>query len=68
MKEIITKWNYDAIEDANGTAQILLDVDKTIINNLKKIQSELVPNCNHPKEMIDSINGQKYCMNCNLDL
>ena len=69
MKELKTKWNYREYDDATGVAKIIFDMDKTILYNLEKIRSELVPNCKHPQKMRDrSPDGQWYCMSCNLDL
>ncbi len=41
---------------------------ETINSNLEQIKKELVPDCTHPKEMMDNCAGQWYCMSCNLDL
>jgi hypothetical protein len=35
------------------------------LNLLKK---EIAPPCKHQKKMHDTCGGQKYCMNCNMDL
>ena len=36
---------------------------------LKILKKEIAPNCKHPKKMRDrTLDGQWYCMNCNLDL
>ena len=69
MEELKTKWNYQEYDDAMGVAKIIFDMDKTILYNLEKIRSELVPNCKHPQKMRDrSPDGQWYCMSCNLDI
>jgi len=69
MEELKTKWNYQEYDDAMGVAKIIFDMDKTILYNLEKIRSELVPNCKHPQKMRDRTpDGQWYCMSCNLDL
>ena len=69
MEELKTKWNYQEYDDATGVAKIIFDMDKTILYNLEKIRSELVPDCNHPNKMSDRApDGQWYCMSCNLDL
>ncbi len=47
---------------------ILFDNETAILNNLKKIKSELIPKCSHPKNMQDTCGGVVYCMDCNLDL
>ncbi len=69
MEELKTKWNYQEYDDAMGVAKTIFDMDKTILHNLEKIRSELVPNCIHPQKMRDRApDGQWYCMACNLDL
>ena len=67
MEQFKEKWKDS--DDAYGVEKTLLDMDKTIIENLELIKKELVPNCKHPKKMRDKTpDGQLYCMNCNLDL
>ena len=68
MEQFRKKWNYNAFEEATGIAKIIFDADKTDIANLQAIRKQLVPNCTHPPEMHDVCAGQKYCMNCNMDL
>lgn len=68
MKQLKEEWNYDA-DKATEVAKALIKSDETVLYNLETIKVELVPNCKHPKKMIDTLpDGQKYCMNCNLDL
>ncbi|CUR52803.1 Putative ATP-dependent Lon protease [Nitrosotalea devaniterrae] len=38
------------------------------ISWLGALKKEIAPPCKHPKKMQDMCEGQKYCMNCNLDL
>ncbi len=38
------------------------------IGVFKILRKEIAPNCKHPKKMHDICKGQKYCMNCNMDL
>lgn len=45
-----------------------LKMEETDIYNLEAVKEHLVPDCKHPKKMHDTCNGQKYCMNCNMDL
>ena len=67
MEEFKNNWDYKT--DVEDVAKVLLRSDETVISNLEKIRSELIPKCRHPKKMIDTLpNGQKYCMNCNFDL
>lgn len=49
---------------SNLVISIVEDENRILCEIIKQIK----PNCKHPKKMIDTINGQKYCMNCNLDL
>ncbi len=64
IKELETDFNFNDPE----IPKILLDNEKTIIENLKLIRKELVPKCKHPKKMRDTCKGVVYCTNCNLDL
>lgn len=48
--------------------KILFDNEKTVFDNLKLVQKELVPNCKHPKNMRDKCGSVEYCMSCNLDM
>jgi len=50
-------------------AKSLSDSIKNEIEVLQILKKELVPKCNHPKKMQDmDANGNRYCMNCNMDL
>lgn len=64
IKELDTKFNFKDSE----LQSVLLENEKIIIQNLKLIKKELVPNCKHPKEMRDNCDGVEYCMSCNLDM
>ena len=67
MEESKKNWDYKT--EVEDVAKVMLKADETVIYNLKTIRAELVPKCKHPKKMIDTLpDGQKYCMNCNLDL
>jgi len=46
----------------------LLMIAETDVYNLEVVKKQLVPDCKHPKKMHDTCGGQKYCMNCNMDL
>lgn len=67
-KEKIIELDRDFNFNDSELEAVLLENEKIIINNLKMIKKELVPNCKHPKNMQDTCAGTKYCMNCNLDL
>ena len=56
---------YDLSENLYRT---LLEIAKTDVYNLEVVKKQLVPDCKHPKRMQDICGGQKYCMNCNMDL
>lgn len=66
MGQFKKDWNYKT--DVEEVAKVMLQHDETVISNLEKIRAELLPNCSHPKKMIDTLpDGQKYCMSCNFD-
>ena len=68
MEQFKKEWNFQT-NSVFEVAESLIKSDETVIYNLEKIKSELVPKCKHPKKMIDTLpNDQKYCMNCNFDL
>ena len=48
--------------------KVLFENEKTIIDNLKLIKKEIVPDCSHPKKMRDKCGKIEYCMSCNLDM
>lgn len=48
--------------------KVLVRADQRVIDNLKQIKNEILPKCKHPKKMQDICKGQKYCMQCNMDL
>lgn len=61
-------WNqdYDFMRDF---AKSLSDSIQSEVQVLQILRKELVPNCKHPKKMQDiEPNGNRYCMNCNMDL
>ena len=67
IKKLEKEWDFT--DDSHGMGKSLLNIDKTIIENLELLKKELIPNCKHPKKMRDkTANGQWYCMNCNFDL
>ncbi len=68
MEDLRKEWNYNTFEEATGIVKVIFDFDKTTIANLQAIREQLVPKCKHPKKMHDVCKGQKYCMNCNMDL
>lgn len=57
---------------ANDAARKMTSVLAEMIERdskvLRAIRKELTGNCKHPKRMHDMCRGQKYCMNCNMDL
>ncbi len=64
IKKLDTEYKFNDSE----ITKVLFENEKTIIDNLKLIKKEIVPNCKHPKNMRDKCGGKEYCMNCNLDL
>lgn len=64
IKELDVSFNFKDSE----LSGVLFENEKTIINNLKLIKKELDLKCPHPKNMHDTCNGVKYCMDCNMDL
>lgn len=61
-------WNQgsDCIGDL---AKSLADSIQNEIQVLQILRKEIVPDCKHPKKMQDvDANGNRYCMNCNMDL
>lgn len=48
--------------------RILVLIAETDILNLGAVKNQLVPDCKHPPGMHDTCEGQKYCMDCNMDL
>lgn len=53
------------------TGKIVHDLQTSLgreIDWLKLLKKEIAPPCKHPKKMHDMCGGQKYCMNCNMDL
>lgn len=60
-------WNSanDLPKKVAGMIADSFEVDLIVLDGVLK---QIKDDCKHPKKMIDTINGQKYCMNCNLDL
>ena len=68
IKDPKQSWN-NSLELSKQVADMIADSMETDLIVLKEIRAQLVPKCRHPKKMIDTLpDGQKYCMNCNLDL
>lgn len=64
IRELGTTINFNDSE----LQSTILENEKIVINNLKLIRKELIPNCRHPKNMRDTCKGIEYCMDCNMDL
>jgi len=61
-------WNH-GFDCMRGLGEIFANSKKKDIEVLQILRKELVPKCNHPKKMQDvDSNGNRYCMDCNLDL
>lgn len=72
--KIRIKQNLEKPENNWGTDSVgqLVQRDITNLTNeigwLQTLKKEIAPSCKHPKKMHDMCGGQKYCMNCNMDL
>ena len=55
-----------------GITARMVQTELTSLTNeiawLQILKKEIAPDCKHPPEMHDQCKGQKYCMNCNMDL
>jgi len=61
-------WNQgqDCIIELSKTMATAIENDIIVLNMLKK---QIKPNCKHPKKSQDiDPDGNRYCMDCNLDL
>lgn len=68
MEKLLKQWNHNP-DKPTEVEQLVIESTDTDVKNLKTIRAQLVPKCRHPKKMIDTLpTGQKYCMNCNMDL
>ncbi len=63
-RDMVNDWDGQPRRMADTIASIYED-ESMILHLIKK---ELVPNCKHPKKMIDICEGKKYCMKCNSDV
>ena len=61
-------WNQGNEKILKDTISIISGFMQDEIYSLQTIRKELVPDCTHPPEMQDICEGQKYCMDCNMDL
>jgi len=56
----------------NGIVGSTVQIQLTSLTNeiawLQILKKETAPDCKHPPEMHDMCKGQKYCMDCNMDL
>ena len=65
----LLKEDFFESDSVSDLSKSLIKYDESAIYNIEKIKAEFVPKCKHPKKMIDTLpDGQKYYMNCNLDL
>ena len=61
-------WNQD-FDCMKDLAKSLSDSQKNEIEVLQILRKELIPKCSHPKKMQDmDSKGNRYCMDCNMDL
>lgn len=64
MRERVKDWDNGSKRLGIVIAEVYEDVAKCILAIKKNIQ----PKCKHPKKMQDVCEGQRYCMNCNMDI
>ena len=68
------KQNLEKPENSWGTDSFgkFIQGEITNLSNeigwLNLLKKEIAPYCKHPRKMHDISGGQKYCMNCNMDL
>jgi len=73
-RKIRHKQDLEKPENDWGTDAVgrLVQTKITSLSNeigwLQALKKEMAPQCKHPKKMQDMCKGQKYCMNCNMDL
>lgn len=65
MRDVVKDWEPKETQSLGLTiADTIEDVSKCI----GAIKSQIQPKCRHPKKMRDGKPGERYCMNCNLDM
>lgn len=64
MRELVKDW----IDTPKGLAITIAEVHEDVAKCLLLIKNNIEPKCKHPKKMRDGKKGQRYCMNCNLDM
>lgn len=65
MRERTKDWSEDG---AKGLATEIADTVDDIAKSIGEIKAQIQPKCKHPKKMRDGKPGQRYCMNCNMDM
>ncbi|MGY5144183.1 MAG: hypothetical protein ACW9XH_06845 [Candidatus Nitrosopumilus sp. bin_32a] len=68
MVDSAKPWNqgFDCVQ---FLAKSIAENMQSEIIALQKVRSNIIPKCNHPKQMRDrDSNGNLYCMDCNCDL
>jgi len=68
IKDPTKSWNigHDLIVQVAEMISDHIETDLIVLNAIKK---QIQPNCKHPKNMQDvDSNGNRYCMDCNMDL
>jgi len=68
LQDPTKSWNLGH-DLASQVAEMFADHMELDLEVLDSIKKQIQPKCKHPKKMqdIDS-NGNRYCMDCNLDL
>ncbi len=68
MEELIKK-DMDPNDGAGALGMAIVNTHRDVAKALEILKSFIEkPNCKHPKKMIDTCDGQKYCMDCNSDI
>ena len=68
LKDPTKSWNigHDLMTQVAEMISDHIDFDLTVLSEIKK---QIQPNCKHPKKSQDiDPDGNRYCMDCNLDL
>lgn len=75
MLDLLYEWRNDNEDVVSRNTKLLVRLQQTDLDWLQGIKRQLLPEqhrtkivCKHPKKDHDVCDGQKYCMNCNVDL
>ena len=65
MRDTVKDWEPNEPKDLGMT---IADSIEDVALCICAIKSQIQPKCKHPKKMRDGKKGERYCMNCNLDM